>query len=881
MVCSGGGLRRFNGVGYEGAKAIATAISQDPDLRLSRFGGFDLNAFCELLQLPLDVAGDWANGRILDFLRARCDDGAETVFTAKLLLVGPGGAGKTSLLRRLKDGSFDESGSRATEGVAVTDIELLPDAPHGCTVAAAVAAAATTAAAAATAATAAAASAPAKGSITAAFAPACLRLYAWDFAGQVDYLATHPFFFSQRRALYVGTYNVRAGVDSLEEFLLTVHASAPGAPIVLVGSFADEPPHAPNPEAVARLRARFPQIKGDFVVSSKEGTGIEGATGLRAFLRRLALDLPETEVKLPRSYSRLQQRLRERTELCMTWSALRDLEPSIRTDEMLHAALGLFHDWGLVLVPQGSGATLGADAGAGEAAAAAAAAQERTVVVSPERLAEVMSHIITTDPERLRRVRAGVLQHADLAEVWSQHDEATRRTLLALTYEFDVAVPLPGGSSSLVPALLPSTTPQAVPPLVLLRRGVDGHSGGGHSGEHEIGLQYELSHLPLALCSKLIARTSAMHKRGLRWQTGVICEDAGNRALLTVTAETRTIEITACGPYPYALRGVLRDHVREVLLQVPGVSCLARRVPCPGCRERHFPVEFLEEQRDNLPSVRCERCHSAGVGAGASCHPLATLLRGVSEVSDAPQLEATLSELERAPPTAPDDARLQELHRQLIAARQRLWPEGGAIWVPLPRDASCWGRLAAAAPESWAAQTFEWYSVCESPGHFHLAAEPAARAIAAPSELIRSLAPLLIPALRALALRVTLGPARLDIIERRVADAGVRSSKELLGKLVETFAALAPACGAGATMTLTPGSIEPVHVVTGGRVWMCTAHAAETPERRLRALEHSERLRSRSVAAMDSAPSDAASSETCPHYQRALRCAKSLSDKQG
>ncbi|MDX2151810.1 MAG: COR domain-containing protein [Bryobacteraceae bacterium] len=117
-------------------------------------------AGCPLTVPPVEVVQQ-GNEAILNFFREREEQGEDRLYEAKLLLIGEGGAGKTSLLRRLYQRDLPlPSESETTKGIAIYRHEF-----------------------------------PLKNGRT-------FRLNVWDFAGQEIYHATHQFFLT-RRSLYV------------------------------------------------------------------------------------------------------------------------------------------------------------------------------------------------------------------------------------------------------------------------------------------------------------------------------------------------------------------------------------------------------------------------------------------------------------------------------------------------------------------------------------------------------------------------------------------------------------------------------------------------------------------------------------------------------
>ena len=120
----------------------------------------------------------------------RSYDIAVSLYEAKLVLVGEGNVGKTTLLKALK-GRKDEAPQRnepTTHGVEI-DIHGLR-LPH-----------------------------PAQDGVE-------IQLNAWDFGGQDVYRVTHQFFFS-RRSLYLLVWEPRRGVQQgqVEDWLCLLYTS--------------------------------------------------------------------------------------------------------------------------------------------------------------------------------------------------------------------------------------------------------------------------------------------------------------------------------------------------------------------------------------------------------------------------------------------------------------------------------------------------------------------------------------------------------------------------------------------------------------------------------------------------------------------------------
>ena len=178
-------------------------------------------------------------------MRARQDDG-ERQWISKLLVVGEGSVGKTSLLRALRKEPFEIQQS-STRGIEINLLNLT----H-----------------------------PKKRNIK-------MTLNTWDFGGQEIYHATHQFFLTNR-SLFLLAFNARLGFEQgkLVYWLKTIRANAPESPIILVATWTDER-DADLP--LSELKKQFPQIVDLCEISNKTGKGVQE---LRQIVINSAAELP-------------------------------------------------------------------------------------------------------------------------------------------------------------------------------------------------------------------------------------------------------------------------------------------------------------------------------------------------------------------------------------------------------------------------------------------------------------------------------------------------------------------------------------------------------------------------------------------------------------
>lgn len=180
---------------------------------------------------------------------------------AKVVLVGRGGAGKTSVVNRLV-GDYFKPNEPMTHGLRVSDWQV----PGG------------------------------QGEP--------VRLHLWDFGGQDVYHSVNQFFFT-KHSLYLLVLNSRGGVEDVdaEYWLRLIRSKAGEPPVIVVLSKSEEYPFDLDRSA---LQQRYPFIC-EFVVTDC-ATGL-GMAQLRQSIAREVGRMEHMGVMLPRSWFAVKNRL--------------------------------------------------------------------------------------------------------------------------------------------------------------------------------------------------------------------------------------------------------------------------------------------------------------------------------------------------------------------------------------------------------------------------------------------------------------------------------------------------------------------------------------------------------------------------------------------
>jgi internalin A len=241
---------------------------------------------------------------ILAFLQNLQTAGSER-FEAKILLLGQGGVGKSSILRSLRGQHF-QSNEDTTRGVDVARLEL----PH-----------------------------PSR-------TETLLNLNVWDFAGQDIEHATHQFFMSSK-CVYLLVWNARHGYvqGRLDYWLEMIKSRAPETSVLLVATHVDQ--RAPDINFDA-LQKTYPQLVGQYAVDNYSGAGIET---LRQAVAESAAMLPLMGQPWPDSWQAIEDDLKDASEHHITFDQFVEIcdQYDITSERDIGALAETLHTLGIIL----------------------------------------------------------------------------------------------------------------------------------------------------------------------------------------------------------------------------------------------------------------------------------------------------------------------------------------------------------------------------------------------------------------------------------------------------------------------------------------------------------------------------------------------------
>ena len=210
---------------------------------------------------PLDIA-DKGIEAIRSYFKS-LEGEKQALNEVKVLLVGDGGAGKTSLVKQLLGEEFDDHESQ-THGINIKDWDVGEGDKK-------------------------------------------IQVHFWDFGGQEIMHATHQFFLS-KRSLYLLVLDGRRD-EKTEYWLKHIESFGGDSPILVVLNKIDENPSFELNRKF--LQEKYKGIKGFYRVSCAEGQGIKDFTGV---LSKAVANVELIETMWPKTWFTVKTQLEAMTE---------------------------------------------------------------------------------------------------------------------------------------------------------------------------------------------------------------------------------------------------------------------------------------------------------------------------------------------------------------------------------------------------------------------------------------------------------------------------------------------------------------------------------------------------------------------------------------
>jgi hypothetical protein len=357
-----------------------------------------------LVNPPIEIAGRGIEA-IREYFRERAEEGEDTLYEAKLIIVGEGGAGKTTLARKILDPHAEmPKPEETTKGIDVLEWHFLMKNGQD------------------------------------------FRVNIWDFGGQEIYHATHQFFLT-KRSLYLLVADSRKEHPHLDYWLNIVELFSENSPLLVVkNELGDRPVQMDEPQ----LKGRFENLKESLPTNlgkPQGGSGLELIKKAIAYhiskLSHIGNFLPKTWIKVREKLEEDERNyisLDEYFQIC-DQNGFKLKEESITDGRLVLSQY--FHDLGSILHFQEDQTS----------------PLYKTVILKPKWGTDAAYKVL--DNNQVRQ-NLGKFTTTELKQIWQDVEYRNMQSeLLELMLKFKLCYPLPNAKNTYIaPQLLDSNQPE-------------------------------------------------------------------------------------------------------------------------------------------------------------------------------------------------------------------------------------------------------------------------------------------------------------------------------------------------------------------------------------------------------------------------------------
>ena len=463
---------------------------------------------------------------ILDYYFSR---GKKPLNEIKLLVVGQGSVGKTSLIGRILEDRFDPTQNK-TEGIEIRQWEIsgsdTSDARNSN-----------------------------EDDRISNIQSSNIKLNVWDFGGQEIMHATHQFFLT-RRSIYLLVLDARLTQEEnrVEYWLKIIQSFGGDSPVLVVGNKTDQHPLDLDRTG---LQKKYPNIVAILETSAASGAGVEA---LKAEIARQVETLPHVRDRLPEAWFSVKAQLEElgQARNFITQDEYLGLcaANEVRDASGQRTLIGFLHDLGVVLHFQDDPRL------------------EALGILNPQWVTNGVYKLLNARElfdARGRLTLALLNRVLDLPE----YPANKRLFIVDMMKKFELCYDIHPDKSFLVPDLLPKDQPDF--DLV--------------NWQDALAFEFHYNVLPSSIITRFIVRMNTLIGETV-WRSGVALTNGDNAALVQADTEERKVYIRVGGE-EHKRRDFLAKIRGEFDAIHATISKLEVRemVPVPGHPEAE-PVDF-------------------------------------------------------------------------------------------------------------------------------------------------------------------------------------------------------------------------------------------------------------------------------------------------
>jgi len=465
---------------------------------------------------------------------------------AKVLFVGQGSVGKTSLIHRIISDTYNQSQNK-TEGISINQWQIGGNQKSKIL----------------------------RGRVQfdkqiihISNLNSPIRLNIWDFGGQEIMHATHQFFLT-KRSLYLLVLDARLTQEEnrVEYWLKIIQSFGGESPVLIVGNKTDQ-----HPLDIDRtgLQKKYLNIVGILETSAATGAGIDA---LKAEIAKQVATLPHVRDLLPETWFTVKSKLEElgRDKNFITEDEYYSLcgANDVTDETSQHTLIGFLHDLGVVLHFQDDPRL------------------EALGILNPQWVTNGVYKILNSH-ELFQNQGTLTLPILNKTLNPPEYPSNKRLFIVDMMKKFELCYDIEPDKSFLIPDLLPKDEP--------------------FTGEWDgaLAFQYHYNVLPTSIISRFIVRMNAFIHKTI-WRSGVVLKSGGNTALVKADTEDRKIYIWVAGDentrrdFLAMVRGEF-DAIHRTIAKIE----VTERVPLPTALEAApidltFLQKLANEGRESLP----------------------------------------------------------------------------------------------------------------------------------------------------------------------------------------------------------------------------------------------------------------------------------------
>ena len=242
--------------------------------------------------------------KIINYYFQNQDEPSRPLNEAKVLLVGEAKVGKTSLVKRLIDGTFDKD-ERMTEGINIRPWEISANRQT-------------------------------------------VKLNVWDFGGQEIMHATHQFFLT-KRSLYLLVLSARQDelANRVEYWLKIINSFGGKSPVIIVGNQVDQKSLDIDRRG---LKKKYPNIVG-FIETSCSDPRHKGIAQLEKEIQAQVAKLPHVFDMLPESWFAVKTKLEQLDDDYIEYHQYQTIcnDKQVNKAQSQETLISFLHDLGIAL----------------------------------------------------------------------------------------------------------------------------------------------------------------------------------------------------------------------------------------------------------------------------------------------------------------------------------------------------------------------------------------------------------------------------------------------------------------------------------------------------------------------------------------------------